>query len=98
MKKLAKILPYLRNFYVVVGVIATVWILFFDRYNVIDRLQTQLRIKELREDLAFYRAERDNIEDTRNMMESDLEEIERFAREHYMMKRDNEDLFLISGE
>jgi cell division protein FtsB len=98
MKKLAKILSYFRNFYVVVGVLAAVWILFFDRYNFVDRLQTQLRIKDLRDDLEFYRAERDNIEETRNMMESDLGEIERFAREKYMMKRDNEDLFLIAKE
>ena len=98
MKKLSKILYYVRNFYVVVGVIAAVWILFFDRYNFVDRLQTELRIKELRSDLAFYKAERDNIEETRDMMESDMGEIERFAREKYMMKRDNEDLFLITTE
>ena len=98
MKKLSKILSYVRNFYVVVGVIAAVWILFFDRYNFVDRLQTELRIKELRSDLAFYKAERDNIEETRDMMESDMGEIERFAREKYMMKRDNEDLFLITTE
>jgi cell division protein DivIC len=98
MKKIAKILPYLRNFYVVVGGIALVWVLFFDRYNFLDRLQTQLRIKELRSDLAFFKAERDNIEETRNMLESDIVEIERFARERYMMKRENEDLFLISNK
>lgn len=98
MEKIAKILPYFRNFYLVVGVIAAVWILFFDRYNFLDRLETEIRIKELRADLTFYRAERDNIEETRNMMESDMGEIERFARERYMMKRDNEDLFLITAE
>jgi cell division protein FtsB len=98
MKRLAKILPYFRNFYVVVGIVAAVWILFFDRYNFMDRLKTQLRIKELGADLEFFRAERDNIEETRDMMESDMGEIERFAREKYMMKRDNEDLFLITTE
>lgn len=96
MKKIGKLLPYFKNFYVVVGGVALVWILFFDRYNFMDRLQTQLRIKQLRSDLVFYREERDNIEETRNMLESDIGEIERFARERYMMKRQNEDLFLIS--
>ncbi|MBK9450431.1 MAG: septum formation initiator family protein [Bacteroidetes bacterium] len=98
MKKFAKILPYVRNFYVVFGGIALIWVLFFDRYNFLDRLQTQLRIKELRSDLAFFKEERDNIEETRNMLESDMVEIERFARERYMMKRANEDLFLISNQ
>jgi cell division protein DivIC len=96
MKKIAKILPYLSSFYVVVGGISLIWILFFDRYNFMDRLSTQLKIKELRSDLAFYKQERDDIEETRNMLESDINEIERFARERYMMKRPNEDLFLIS--
>lgn len=96
MKKFAKILPYFRNFYVVIGVLSLVWILFFDRYNFMDRLETQIRIKDLRADLSFYREERDNIEDTKNMLESDIDEIERYAREKYMMKRDNEDLFLVA--
>lgn len=96
MKKLGKLLRLLRNYYVLLGGIALVWILFFDRYNFLDRLQTQLRIKQLREDVVFFRAERDRIEETRNMMESDITEIERFARERYMMKRPNEDLFLIA--
>lgn len=98
MKKFAKILPYFRNFYVVFGGITLVWVLFFDRYNFVDRLQTQLRIKELRSDLTFFKEERDKIEETRNMLESDMVEIERFARERYMMKRENEDLFLISNK
>jgi cell division protein DivIC len=98
MKKLAKLLPYFRNFYVVVGGIAAIWILFFDRYNVVDRLGTEIRLQELRADLAYYKAERDDIEETRDMMESDMGEIERFARERYMMKRENEDLFLITTE
>ena len=92
------ILKKMANFYVIVGVLAFVWMLFFDRYNVLDRLETQLRIHELRADLAFFKAERDRIEVTRDMMESDINELERFARERFMMKKDNEDLFLVGTE
>ncbi|MFM2375925.1 MAG: hypothetical protein RLZZ165_1022 [Bacteroidota bacterium] len=98
MKKLARWLPLFKNFYFVVGLVTTVWILFFDRYNFLDRFQTQLRIKELRSDLVFYKEERDHIELTRNMIESDMDEIEHFARERYMMKRPDEDLFLIDTD
>ncbi len=95
MGKLKAILLKLSNFYVIVGTLALVWMIFFDRYNLVERLETQLRISELRADLSFFKAERDRIELTKNMLESDLGELERFARERYMMKKKNEDLFLI---
>lgn len=98
MEKLKLISKKLLNFYVIVGFVALVWIAFFDRYNLVDRLQTQMHLRELRQDLAFFKAERDEIEETRNMLESDLGELERFARENYIMKRPSEDLFLIEGK
>lgn len=95
MKKFLRIIGYLRNFYVITGVVALTWMLFFDRYSVVGRLQTEMRIKRLEADVQFYRDEKSRLEDQRLVLESDLDELERFARERYHMKRENEDLFLI---
>jgi hypothetical protein len=95
MDRIKKFLRLFRNFYFTVGLVALVWVLFFDRYNLIQRMSTQMHIKTLRSDLVFFKKDRDRIEETRNLMETDLGETERYAREKYLMKRENEDLFII---
>jgi hypothetical protein len=95
MKRLRKILGRFRNFYAVTFVAALVWILFFDRYNVLSRVETELRISRLEADVRFYQEEKGRLEGERLVLENDLGELERYARERYHMKRDNEDLFLL---
>lgn len=95
MEKLRRQLKPILNFYVIVGVFAMVWMVFFDQNNVLDSLQRRSHIKQLEKDLAFYKSEKDQIQESRFMLESDASELERFARERYHMKKDNEDLFLI---
>ena len=95
MKKLFKYLGYFRNFYLVTGVVAGVWMMFFDRYNVLARIETEFRIKRLVADSRFYRKEKGRLEDQRLVLENDLDELERFARERYHMKRESEDLYLL---
>ena len=95
MKKFKGILKYLKNFYIVVGVLALVWMLFFDQYNLLDRIQTQMQIQGLKEDLAFYKTEKERLENKRSVLEDDPEELERYARERYRMRKANEDVFLI---
>lgn len=96
MDKVKLLFSKISNFYFIVGFLSLVWMLFFDRYNLMERLETQIRIHELQADLRFFKAERDEIELTRDMLDSDIGELERFAREHFMLKRENEDLFLIA--
>lgn len=98
MKKLSFYFRYLKNIYVLTAVAALVWMVFFDRYNVMGRLETELRIKRLEADVRFYQAEKARLEDERLVLENDLGELERYARERYHFKRDNEDLFLIVRE
>ena len=98
MKKLRHILKYFRNFYVVTGLVAGIWMLFFDRYNVLARIETEFRIKRLDADARYYRKEKGRLEEQRLVLENDLDELERFARERYHMKRESEDLFVLVRE
>lgn len=95
MKKLRQILGRFRNIYAVTFVAAFVWILFFDRYNILSRIETEVRIARLEADVRFYQEEKGRLEGERLVLENDLHELERYARERYHMKRDNEDLFLL---
>ncbi len=96
MQKFKGFLKYARKFYLVVGVTAIVWMLFFDRYNVMDMLETQIRIGQLEEDLGFYQTEKQRIEDARSVLENSESELEKYAREEFHMKRQNEDLYILT--
>ena len=89
-----KLKPFL-NFYLIVGLIAFVWMLFFDLNNVMDRMKRNRRIAALEADLELYEREKQELQDSRSILETDVEEFERFARERYHMKKADEDLFLI---
>ena len=98
MQKLKRFLKYFRNFYLVVGGAALVWMLFFDRFNLIDRIKTDVRINTLEEDLSFYRSEKERLEEMRVVLKNDPDELERYARERYRMRRKNEDVFIIVSD
>lgn len=73
-----------------------VWMLFFDDRDVMTtHIRQPGELKQLRKSKAFYEQE---IVETRKELEalkSNTATIEKYAREKYLMKRDNEDLFLV---
>jgi len=72
-----------------------VWIIFFDQHNLIDRHETLKHLNQLKQDTVFYgqkiREERDKI----NQLKTSPANLEKFAREQYLMKAADEDVFVI---
>ena len=70
--------------------------LFFDKNDVFVEAARRKQLKELEESKQFYtdriKAERQELE----QLKSDPGTLEKYAREKYLMKRDNEDLFIVS--
>jgi cell division protein DivIC len=93
-----KILPYLKNKYILTLLVLFVWILFFDQNNLLDRLMSQRQIRQLESDILYFRdrIRQDSIR--MNELKTDNENLEKFAREQYLMKRENEDIFVIEFE
>ena len=94
-KQLPRSVKIVLNFYTVVGGIALFWMLLFDQNNILDQFERRGRIRQMEADLEFYTSEKTQIQESRYMLESEAAELERFARERYRMKRDDEDLFII---
>ena len=90
-----RILNILLNKYFLTSVAFLVWLFFFDSNNVFLRLRLKSQLKELRKEKQYYLDEisKDSIL-TRKLL-YDTAEIERYAREKYLMKRDSEDVFLV---
>ncbi len=85
----------LRNRYVVVGVLAVVWMLLFDRYDVGVHWRLQRKINQLESDRTFYQSEIIRLKAERRLLQTSRAEAERLAREQYLMKRTDEDLYIV---
>ena len=99
-EKIKKIFGKAKDFTVknamwIVGVLFVVWITFFDDFSLIDRFEKMSKLHELRENEKYY--EQENLENSTRLDElmSGKEELEKFAREQYYMKEDDEDIFLV---
>lgn len=94
--KLPAFLAPFRNRFLLTGAIALVWLLFVDRYDFFFHISLQQKIRQMEKDKAFYISEIDRIRIDKEKLFSDPEELERFAREQYWMKRNNEDLYIVT--
>lgn len=103
MKKIKAILeryPFLKflgNRYVLVLLFFIIWMLFLDNYSYLDHRILNNEIDELEDNINYYKKEikEDSIK-IKKLKNTD--QIEKYAREKYYMKRENEDIYLIEFE
>jgi cell division protein FtsB len=94
-KRFDSLPPLLRNKYSFSLILFFVWVVFFDSNNLIERTFHLRQMHQLEKDKIFYE---EKIKDDRaklEELESNPANLEKFAREHYLMKKDNEDVFII---
>jgi cell division protein FtsB len=75
-----------------------IWVTFIDSYNLIDRFEKMQKLNALQKEIAYYKAEIYTYRQQYKELFSDKEDLEKFAREQYQMKEENEDLFIIISE
>ena len=94
-KFIEKIPPFLRNKYLLTIIIFIAWLLLLDSNNLISRYKEMKSLWKLKSDREYYvlRIE----EDKRKLYElkTDNQNLEKFAREQYRMKKPDEDLYII---
>lgn len=86
----------LKNKYLLAGTFFLVWMLFFDVRDWPTIFEKRSKLKELRKNEKHI----DNqIVDTKkelDLLKTNAQTIEKYAREKYLMKKDNEDLFIVN--
>ncbi|MHB1920696.1 MAG: FtsB family cell division protein [Chitinophagaceae bacterium] len=85
----------IKNKYLTAGLVFLVWIIFFDKNDLITQLHYRSELKGLQEKKAYYEQEIAKTELDRQALISSPEALEKFAREKYLMKKPDEDLFII---
>lgn len=90
-----KIWPWLKNKYVLTLAVFAIWMLFFDQNNVVDRIKMSGEIRQLEKDREYY-LEQIQIDSARlDELTTDRENLEKYAREQFLMKKPGEDVFVI---
>ena len=85
----------LRNKYLILLLLFIFWIVFLDDYNLINQNKMKNNVDDLKEQKEFYISEIKSDSTELSKLKNDSEEQDRFAREKFLMKKDNEDIFII---
>lgn len=92
-----KWMRFIGNRYVLVTLFFIVWILFLDNYSWFNHRVLDKEIEELEENKRYYQNEIKR--DSQNIrLLKNPDQVEKYAREKYYMKRDSEDIYIIEYE
>lgn len=89
-----KIVKITTNKYLLILTGFIVWMLFFDENSYLVHREFNKEINELEEAINFYKLK---IKEDQLIIQDlqDSLQLEKFAREQYLMKKKNEDIFII---
>ncbi|MFI5160407.1 MAG: septum formation initiator family protein [Sphingobacteriales bacterium] len=90
-----RLLNLFRNKYFIVSLAFLVWMVFFDKNDLFSQYQYHHQLSKLKQERDFYQKETAKVHQDLDELTTNKEELEKFAREKYLMKRDNEDVFVI---
>lgn len=94
-----KIFPkWVRSKYFLSGAGFLVWLLFFDHNNLFLQVSRTRELRELNQSKAYYSGQIEAANKELGELFNNPSALEKTARERYLMKRDNEDLFLIEDQ
>ncbi len=85
----------LRNKFILVTAFFVLWMLFFDDNSAISQFRLQNTLTELKDKKIYYDEEIKKSEKAHEELFTNDKTREKFARETYYMKKDNEDVFII---
>lgn len=97
-KYLQAVLPILKQKYAITIGIFVVWVAFIDSNSLIERAGATADLNELHETKLYYKEKVERDARLLNELKRNNHVLERYAREKYLMKKSNEDIFLIVEE
>ncbi len=90
-----KIPPVLRNKYILTIIIFFIWLILFDSNNLIARYKEMRELKKLKAEKEYFMKRIETDRRKLNELKTDNQNLEKFAREQYRMKKSDEDLYII---
>lgn len=88
----------MTNRYFIAPVLLLVWIAFFDSNNIFSQLESSKQLQKLKDEKAYYTEKILEVRSNYKELSTDPKTMEKYARERYYMKKQNEEIFLIVEE
>jgi cell division protein DivIC len=98
MNLLERVPKVFKNFYFIAGVFLLLWLLIFDSNDLFTQRGLSNKKNELENQKEFYEDKILEVKNDRESLLTDDEQLEKLAREKYLMKKDSEDVYIIVPE
>ncbi|MDR1517398.1 MAG: septum formation initiator family protein [Dysgonamonadaceae bacterium] len=85
----------LSGYQILAMMVLVLMLFFFSDSSVIERVKNDAKIKEIKKEIEYYRSLTESDKKKLQELRSDKDNLEKFARENYLMKKENEDVFVI---
>lgn len=95
MKLFSYIPSFLKNKFFLSTAFFAIWILFFDKNDLFTQMARGNELTSLKKSKEYYSEQIAQERKISEELQSNPATIEKYAREKYLMKRENEDLFII---
>jgi cell division protein DivIC len=97
MKLLTHIPSWLKNKYLLTGVFFAVWMFFLDQKDIISAFERRDKLNDLQKSEQHLKQLITESHQELDLLKNNAQSIEKYAREKYLMKKDNEDLFIVKS-
>jgi cell division protein FtsB len=96
--QMKRLLDLIKNKFFLATVAFVIWMIFFDKNDLFSQYEYHQQLSKLKQEQEFYKTETAKVNKDLDELTSDKVKLEKFAREKYLMKKDNEDIFVIVHE
>jgi cell division protein FtsB len=90
-----KVLKIVANKYLLTGAAFVIWMMYFDQNDWMTQQQHKKELKATKDNIAYLNAEIAGMQKEQVGLKTDPQQLEKYARENYRMKKDNEDVYVI---
>jgi cell division protein DivIC len=90
-----KVLSIVTNKFLLTIVAFGVWMTFFDQNDFFAQRERKQEWASVKDNITYLEKEIKRLETDKDQIQNNPASLEKFAREQYRMKRDNEDVYVI---
>lgn len=90
-----KLSSWLKNKYVLIGLLFLIWMIFLDQYRFLTQWKLMKKRNELRKEIEHYTKLIDSLKAQLRAVQEDSFYIEKYAREQYFFRKPNEIIIVL---
>ncbi|MDB5001008.1 MAG: septum formation initiator [Mucilaginibacter sp.] len=96
--QMRRLFDLIKNKFFLATAAFIIWMIFFDKNDLFSQYEYHQQLSKLKQEQEFYKTQTAQVNKDLDELTSDKAKLEKFAREKYLMKKDNEDVFVIVHE